>query len=479
MLNTNALDSSLTLTERYDAQGIVVKPIAGTPLEILVNHCALHQFAVSTSTGQHLSSSEISELTARPSSVSGYSAHELDMKELTEKVSDSVRNHLKFARTVVAPDVAGFVEALTPAIEELSRNPLHEIEVVVNDSYGFLYEPELTSSIDRSKEIPVIDVRMNFRHEARSDDQVLDMMSTGSASLDQAVALFVSKLPSGRLSQIWTEMFTQLPQDSSVEAQSFQQLLSEAGHGAARALVTYLVARKLWNNPADDSNMTAREYEDLMVDFRDQAALALLRERYRQDLAAQSGLLVESCRYGKIVVNNNVYKEWTRNGGNNEVLLGLSLSSNPAQRVEVINENSESYKQAWNKHVVLSQSVIRNRRFERTKDLLEAEFQHYLLNVPESELCLGDREDVKKRFQHALGQTKLEECDPENLYSLVLRLLCKSRYHYTDARFILSTVERVSKENPGMDVREAASIATIEYVARWVGSQMKLDSART
>lgn len=478
MLAKEALDSALPLAERFDNLGIIVRPVGGTPLDVLVNNCAIHQFEVSPTTGAYLTSAEISELTARPSPVTGYSAHELDMKELKTAVADAVRNHLKFARTVVAPDVLQFVEAIAPAVQEIARNPLHDVEIVQNNSYAFLYEPELKESIERASDIPVDDVPMNFKHGPRTDAEVLEIMTTGSASLDQAVTLFVSKLPEGALAHIWATMFTQIPQSDGDSSKTFQQLLNQQSYNGARSLVTYLVARKLWNNPPEDSNATAKAYEDLMVEYRNQSALALLRERYRQDVAAKAGLLVESIREGKVFVNSNVYREWIRNGGTNEVLLGLTLSNNPAQRVEVINEQAEAYKLAWKNHVALSQSVIRNRRFERTKDLLDVEFKHYLTNLTPEELPVQDRALVLRRFEHALGKVKLEECDPENLYTLVLHLLCKARYHETDAFFILNTVQRVSRDNPGMDVREAASIATIEYIARWVGSQMRVEPAR-
>lgn len=477
MLSTNALDSALPLTERFDAQNIVVKPVSGTPLEKLVGNAAVHQYNVDPATGNYLSSQEISELISRPSVISGYSDYDLDMQELTRTATNAVRDHLKYARTVVAPDVIHFVEAIAPAIQEIARNPLHEIEVVVNNSFSFLNEPMLLDAIQKAKEITVTDVKLNFKHEARTDEQVLELMATGSASLDQAIALYASKLPEGTLAEVWGTMFTQVPQGGS-DYKSFQQLLQEPGKDVTRALVTYLVARKLWNDAPDDSNMTARQYEDLMVEFRDQAALSLLRERYRQDIAMNAGLLVESIRDNKIIVNQNVYKEWIRNGGTNEVLFGLSLSRNPAQRVEVINENSEGYKLAWQNHVALSHVVIRNKRFERTKDLLEVEFKHYLENTPETEIGLQDRFEVTNRFKHALGKIKLDETDVDKLYTLVLKLLCAARYHRTDAEFILNAIQRVVKNNPEMDVREAASIATIEYIARWVGSQMKLDSAR-
>ena len=474
MLNVLAIESALPLTERFDAKGIAIRPVAGTPLETLVRHSAVSDYDISPDTGQYATSKEIADLVARPCPVRGYNEHELDRKELRKKVGDAVRNHLKFARTVVAPDVVSFVEAIEPMIQELSRNPLHEVEVVVSDAYPFLDEPALIDSIERSKDIPVANVPMNFRHDTRTDEEVLELMKTGSASLDQAVATFVARLEPGALKHIWDTMFTALPTEDGDDHMSFLELINQTDKGVTRSLVVFLIARKLWNNPTEDSNMTVKQYENLMVDYRDQAALSLLRARYRQQLAIDSGLLVESISPNKVIVNSAVYKDWIKNGGVNEVLLGLTLSNNPAMRVSTINENAQEYVSAWERHCLLSQSTIRNRRFDRIKNLIEIEFDHYLANLSEEEVGLQDRPLISSRFDEALDQTRMDET--EDIYGLVLRLLCAARYQQTDAEFILKTIDRIKRQNPSIDVREAATVATIEYTARWVGSQLKLEA---
>ena len=156
------------------------------------------------------------------------------------------------------------------------------------------------------------------------------------------------------------------------------------------------------------------------------------------------------------------------------MLLGLALSNNPAMRVSTINENAQEYVSAWERHCLLSQSTIRNRRFDRIKNLIEIEFDHYLANLSEEEVGLQDRPLISSRFDEALDQTRMDET--EDIYGLVLRLLCAARYQQTDAEFILKTIDRIKRQNPSIDVREAATVATIEYTARWVGSQLKLEA---
>lgn len=474
MLNVLAIESALPLTERFDAKGIAIRPIAGTPLETLVRHSAVSDYDISPDTGQYATSKEIADLVARPCPIRGYNEHELDRQELRKKVGEAVRNHLKFARTVVAPEVVSFVEAIQPMIQELARNPLHDVEVVVSDAYPFLDEPALIDSIERSKDIAVDNVQMNFRHNTRTDDEVLEMMKTGSASLDQAIASFVARLEPGALKHIWDTMFTAIPTEDDDDHMSFLELINQTDKGVTRSIVVFLVARKLWNNPPEDTGLTARQYENLMVDYRDQAALALLRARYRQQVAIDNGVLVESVSHNRVTVNSAVYKDWIKNGGSNEILLGLTLSNNPAMRVSVINENAQNYVAAWERHSALSQSTIRNRRFDRVKNLIEIEFNHYLANLSEEDCGIQERPLVSSRFHEALDKTRMDEI--EDIYGLVLRLLCASRYHQTDAEFILKTIDRVKRENPSIDVREAATVATIEYSARWVGSQMKLEA---
>ena len=90
----------------------------------------------------------------------------------------------------------------------------------------------------------------------------------------------------------------------------------------------------------------------------------------------------------------------------------------------------------------------------------------------EERALVGDAHRVGSRFGELLEEVRENELD--DLYSLALRLVCEARFSHTDARTILAGIERVKRENPSVDVREAAAISVIEYVATWASKQFRV-----
>jgi hypothetical protein len=70
--------------------------------------------------------------------------------------------------------------------------------------------------------------------------------------------------------------------------------------------------------------------------------------------------------------------------------------------------------------------------------------------------------------------SEVSEIDMKDLWSVSLKLVCRSRFDHTQAERILSGIEEVKRDNPSIDVREAAAVSMIKYVAYWVSSQLKL-----
>jgi len=476
MLNKKALDSAVALTDYLDEKGILVVAVKGSPLDVLTQHC-LNRVSAADST-EIFDNDKLFDCATSICSVKGYDEHGVDLQELTKKVSESVRNHLAHARTIVVPEVTHFVDNITPVIDEISRSPLHEIEIVQNASYGFMLEPALLDALEKYKDVSVLDVTMNFCHGTRTDEQVLALMKTGSVTLDETVAIYCSKLSAGTLQHVWETMFTNIPQQDGDEFKTFQKLINEELYSVCRSLITFLVAKNLLANPQEDAGLPLATYNDLLQQYVEQSALGLLRAKYRLELADKIGYLVDKVvkkdGFVKIYVNPTLYKKWINEGGDNEVLFGLSLVPNASYKVSDINENSLNLKANWQRHVVMTESIVRLKKYNKVRDILSIEFQTYIQGLSSSELPFENREQVINRFNKSLECTKSDEVD--NIYQLVLKLICHARYPQTSAYFILTTLDKIKKENPTMQIKEAAAIMTAQYIANWVGSMFRVSS---
>ncbi len=64
----------------------------------------------------------------------------------------------------------------------------------------------------------------------------------------------------------------------------------------------------------------------------------------------------------------------------------------------------------------------------------------------------------------------------EDLYGTIRKLVCNAIFPHTNALQILEAIDAVCHENPKIEVREAALLATIEIVATWVAKLCRVET---
>ena len=471
MLSTQAMQSAQAIVNNLDSRNLIVAPLQGSVLEILVGSSGVAEAAMMHARDDHsLDVGYLSDLSGRPDPLTGYASHTVDMEEIVAKVADAVTNHLKHARTVVAPMVDELVQRIVPLLEQAAQTSMSDLEVSVYSLPAPMLEPALIDSAMRAKDIAPAPFVFDLALPQYSAAQIIEAMKSGVVSLDAAIDSWAGALAPEQLEAIWQQVFTRTP--ATINS---ADVFNNAESGLTTALVAFLVARKLWNNAPDDTNMSAREYEDRMVEVRDQSALRLIREFNVVERDERNGVLVRKYTRNKVEVNAKVYKTWLENGGTNELLFGNILSSRPAVMGEDILAKASECQDAWNRYTMLNRTVEAGKRFNAAKNILRVEATALLSNLSQDELPLQNRQMVVKQFEDALACTKEDEV--LRPYDWVLRVLCESLYRQSDARRILEGINRVMAHSPGVDVREAAAVSAVEYIAWWLSQQFKVQGA--
>jgi hypothetical protein len=54
----------------------------------------------------------------------------------------------------------------------------------------------------------------------------------------------------------------------------------------------------------------------------------------------------------------------------------------------------------------------------------------------------------------------------DDLYSCIRNLVCDVIFPLSDAKFLLTTIAKISKESPDLDINEVALLASVELVAK-------------
>lgn len=472
MLSQEALIASTPLASLLDQRKLHLVPIQGTPLEALV---AASRVQTTLPGSDYVIDPALTATVANAKdAATGICDHDPVMDDIVHVAANAVREHIAFAKSVVAPSVQDLVEKTLQTLAEPVSGGTLGMEVIVKELAAPLAQPQLEKEIRRFDETPFDSPALQMRCPDLSAQAVAELMQVGQPSVDEAIAQWLETKGEGFVQCVWECVFqVKVLETSDTNVRTFSTYVNDRDQGADYALAIFLIARKLVETTLDGVEMTLVQYQDLAASYRDQAAMRLVSVLNDYDRTNRNGMLVASTSNQTVTVNGAVYQNWIADGGENEVLFGMLLSGEPVFAVDQINAQAETLKAAWSRYATLQQVVERNRRYDRTKAALARHFASQLAGMAEEERALvGDAHRVGSRFGELLEEVRENELD--DLYSLALRLVCEARFSHTDARTILAGIERVKRENPSVDVREAAAISVIEYVATWASKQFRV-----
>lgn len=482
MLSNEALNSALPLTSVLDAAGFKLTPIPGTPLERLVQATRSDDnFNIATDvagvTEYQPSLSDIEYIANCKDDVLQVSPHDTVMDDVTEIGIAAVREHMVFARTVVAPAVQNLVENVAETLNAITPSSLLGMEVVVWEPAAPLQNNALENMVRRFENTPFDSPSMAMRCPSITVAEMIELMKTGSNSMDKDIEAWAASKGESFFINIWENVF-QIKQAELNERVpvTFRDFTENRESGPDNALAIFLLSRRLLDDPLPETTMDMKMYSNMMADYRNQAGARVCRALDELENIGKSQLLVRSVNGPVTTVYSFVYRKWIEAGGSNEILFGNLLESPFSSTVEMLNAKAESLKAKWARHAALTATVEANRKFVRTKEALLDHFIKQMREVDEGGIeagSLGNREIVIRKFRELLDDVTDDEL--KDLWTVSLKLVCRSRFARTDAERILAGIEQVKRDHPELDVREAAAMSVLKYVAYWLTAQYKVE----
>lgn len=478
MLTQEAINSAYALTERLDASNILVTPALGSALYALVEATRTDN-SYNTQLGDDYTPdvNGILVMANMVTDATGVCGHDEVLDTMTPMLADALRGHISFAKTVVAPAIDGLVDRVSQVLADMQPSTLLGYEVIVNESPKPLTNSAFETAVRKFEEIPIDNPVLGLNLPDMSGEALLEALKTGTSSIDNDVAEWAAGLDTSFLTNVWMTAFQQKPVDVyAVVVPSFRGLIENRETGVDAAMVIYLWANRLLDAPPEGTEMNLRSYENLMAEYRNQAGARLCREIDTIDRNSKTGTLIVSSYMNKIEVNGNVYNKWISNGGSNEILFGNSLKVPSLTNEGDLTEAGDRLKSDWNTYCSLIAVTEANNRFTTTKDILASCYREQLVDLDESEVrMVGSIEGAVKKFEEML--IDVNQTDIDNMYSLALRLICRSRFFYSNAEEILGGIERIKLASPELSVREAATVSVTEYAAGWLATQLVITDA--
>lgn len=329
-------------------------------------------------------------------------------------------------------------------------------------------------------------VYRHIRAGMKNPQEILEFLATGNKSFDEATREWFVGLDQSAVADIWIQIFnTSEPSYRNSLAEIYTKWGSKNVTMLDAALLVYMIAEQLKEKPPEIvEGSESTFYNDLNV-ISDHAGLCVYWELERFNNGIKNGDIVQQYitsydglgRYSLpsyckgAVVYKTTYMEWLKRGGTPEVLAGARLATNGDKTPmddETLFNNRVAYHETYHNYSAMARTNQELDSLQIFKDTFESVFISQLAVKNELEAAaVKDFTDfdnrVIKSFYERLANVYLE--DLTDIHSLVVSIVCDTRFYYTNANMFLSAMIRYSKTSE--NVTEACTRATMLYVGEY------------
>lgn len=472
MLDACTIDRVLPLAELLEARGRALVPVPESPLAVLCRNTNYDPKVGQDPQSGHYVVNPAMVADASTEEVFGTEApHAAEMEAAVQQLADVVGQQLSFIKNEVKGTVEDLVQTAHARMTSAAVSVIQKYGVEKARSDSPLLNEGLWELVKNYDGIPPMPVSVDFDLPQQTDDELRALLRTGLTDLDQEVLEYVAA-DGGLLRWLWDHVFCR--QSGKLHHQHVQELLQDPKYGAQNTLALFLLSHKLINEVLEGTVANIGTYRVMMGQLRNQAGRQLVGLMQRAHSSVRQEQLVQLYSGTKVLVNPTTYMKFMSTGGSNEILLGALLSGENRIHIPTIMEKAQEYLQLWQRHVQMTTAAEQTQYYNNAITALTQAFDFQIQKVTEDEkLRSGSSEVVRRKFAEVL-RTVTEREIKEDLYAVAVKLVCRSRYHYTDAETFLMDMADICRSNPAMDPREAALVATVKYITAWLASQMQV-----
>ena len=487
MITTEIAQAAIEIAEEFDRRGLKLTAREDSPLHKLTASASVPFVppAVAVLMPEELNRPYepnpvlISDESNIPSVIDGEnSKHTIDLEALVLDGSDLVSQHLSFAKNVVRPLIVEYTNAVSQALAAYPDSATFNPIVVRNDMPAPMLNPAVQEAIEeyRTKDYRPVTGSLQLPH--KSGEEVIELLKTGSTRADADIDAWVATRGADFFRTIWSNVFSDSTEEPST---NFESLTADKATGDDALFAVYLLSSKLLDNPPEGTEIPLNQYRKEVGELVDQSALRLANAYERRALNEKTGLMVINYDKSRVVVFAPVYDAWLAAGGSHAALFGNILSDRPETFAQAIDAKAPELVKLWERQNLMLTATLANKRYVEAKRTLC--FQAEELIAKNLQQCFGDlvrnseitfaTPEVAEAMKRIVEYVEnLTDEDIKDVWKISSQIVAGGIFYYTDALRILQGIDSACKENPGIDVNEAALLSTIEYVVDFIASQM-------
>lgn len=403
------------------------------------------------------------------------SEHSMVLGGFVDQLSKVVTGHLAYAKGVVRPAVTELKTELL-AIEQRLKASFQEVDVKMESRYlpEILKDDSFLDSLRIYNERTPTKVEGRLNLGSRTNDEVRALMTTGHQRTDEMIVTWLSRQPANFPISVWNTYFNTEPGVERFDKMSSGVM--DVFQDADFTLGAYLIANRIKDEVQATSDLGLSAYKNLVGEVIDHVAPRLvgnLKQVY--NLVKGKRIVVGTSPLKKmIVVNGELYDQWIATGGKPETILGMYVLNEVLYSADLIDAKSEYFQRKWQGYTTMLHTRNSNSFFARFKEETLLAFERSLAKELQGEEELNQLNRNRLTTIATTGRDYIDDLgsDEFDIEKMALVLVAKIRFSHTSAFQILSDIVAASKANPNIDVRDAALIATINYVGDWLADMI-------
>ena len=414
------------------------------------------------------------------------SAQSAIIGSFVDEISPLILSHISFARNVVKPAVVELADRLQKYKETAKAiDPASQFTIVKGQIPAVLLDESfLEDGIKNYETLPIGEKPIAYLSLDldRTDEFFTNLMMVGNERINGMIKAWLGTKEPDFVRNCFATNFGDLSATPNVSDLHQKYAIGVETRPVYRrldiALACYIMATKLLVDVQPSVNSDPLAYKKAvreMIDYAGSVAMASMRTIQRQirnNVLVADAILSEKT----IVVHNALYSNWLADGGTPEVLLGMLVSGAVQYPIAEINANKKTLIKHWNNYLMFSASDNHADLKQRFAAFLESDVLFGLNSLTDEEQEYSKtvptfKDVVAKRAKIAIDE--LTACLMDDVNYTALYVLGKSRFYYTKAFDILNGIDQVSKAANGeIDVREAATLSVIDYIADFLFDQV-------
>ena len=473
MLTKSSISAAYPLATLLTQQGSILFPSIESPLSLLTRR-TIDGLAVFEAEGEGFVApaldQQIETATSVASNIDGSSPHDEVMDESIKLLTKSVSFVLNHTRNVVLPMIKKAAIEMLADILESANGDLAPLDIVPYYFKPLWNSPVFQDLVNRYSGIstPVVKFR-GGAIECDCGEDYAQLLLTGAGSFDDEVREFARDVGAERIKAVWDAIF-------GGQATSSDAVLGSRYDRFDTNAIAFLMARRMTMDVPAGVDMGLSEWKDYVASIVQAAGVACINAYRTRDLDMGSNRLIISAPVGdeprgSVIVVGDVYDRFLKDGGSPEIIFG-ALYSNEPRTYSALLSQGEFHAKVWKRIYSLHRTNLSFERYRAMIEGLRLAVSKAITEMAEDELP-ATRAELQNRLNERL--THVKQKDMEDIYHVARKAICRVIFPHTDAEKMLLAIDAAAEANPDLDPREAALMATIEYVSQWLASLIQVD----